>query len=178
MERDDAYWEGMSRAVARGDYTAVGPVELGPAAPLRLRRITLYTPAVVLDHVAAAYGAVLNAEPTSGEDERGWFVEVADVAGFTIELRPVEPGEGAPTVTGLEFRGHDAPAAAERLHEQTGDVQRHLLGGRWDTIGGNSVRLIGPGEDVSAEEKARIREAIQRGELDQAIEWMNGEGER
>ena len=97
MERDGEYWQGMSESVERGEYTAVGPVELGPAAPLRLSRITLYTPGVVLDHVAAAYAAVLNTEPVTGEDERGRFVAVTDATGFTIELRPVEPGEGTPS---------------------------------------------------------------------------------
>ncbi|KXP12706.1 hypothetical protein AXK57_00140 [Tsukamurella pulmonis] len=164
----------MSRAVERGEYTAVGPVELGPAAPLRLSRITLYTPAVVLDHVAAAYAAVLGAEPVTSTDERGELVEVADAAGFTIELRPVDAGE-VPTVTRLEFRGAGAKAAADRLHAETGGLQRHLLGGRWDTIAGNSVRLVGPDEDVAAEERERICEAIQRGDLDQEIDRMNEE---
>lgn len=176
-ERDDAYWEGMSRAVERGEYEVVGPLELGPAAaPLRLTRITIYTPPpAVLRHAAVAYAAVLGVEPTSGEDERGPYTEVTDAVGFTIELRPVEPGEGAPTVTRMELRGPGAKAAAERLHEQTGGVQRYLYGGRWDTIAGNSVRLIGPGEDVSAEERERIREAIQRDGLDQEIKRMNEE---
>jgi hypothetical protein len=174
-ERDDSHWEGMSRAVERGEYEVIGPVELGPAAvPPRLTRITLYMPAPVLRQVAAAYGAVLGAEPVTGEDERGEFVEVTDAAGFTIELRPVEAGE-VPTVSRLEFRGTGAKAAAERLHAETGDVQRHLYGGQWDTVAGNSVRLIGPGEEAKAEEKARIREAIQRGELDQEIDRMNEE---
>ncbi len=173
-ERDDAYWAGMSESIERGEYTAVGPVELGPAAPLRLSRITLYTPALVLDHVAAAYAAILNTEPTSGEDERGEYVEVMGTDGFTIELRPAEAGE-VPTVTRLEFRGPGAKEAAERLHEQTGDVQRHLLGGQWDTVAGNAIRLIGPGEEVSDEERAPIRAAIQRGELNQEIERMNEE---
>ncbi len=176
-ERDDAYWDGMSRAVERGEYTIAGPVELGPAAvPLRLSRITLYTPAPVLRHAAAAYGAVLGVEPVTSTDERGELVEVTDAAGFTIELRPVEAGE-APTVTRMEFCGHGAKAAAERLHAETGGVQRHLYGGRWDTIAGNSIRLIGPGDEMSAEERARIGEAVQRGELDQEIERMNEEGE-
>lgn len=35
MERDDAYWEAMSRGIERGEYTIAGPVELGPAAPQR-----------------------------------------------------------------------------------------------------------------------------------------------
>ncbi|MBS4102837.1 hypothetical protein [Tsukamurella paurometabola] len=174
-DRDDAYWDGMSRAVERGEYTAVGPVELGPAAaPLRLSRITLYTPALVLRHTAAAYAAVLGAEPVTSTDERGELVEVSDAAGFTIELRPVEAGE-VPTMTRMEFRGPDAAAAAERLHAETGGVQQHLYGGHWDTVAGNSVRLIGPGEDVSAEERERIRAAIQRGELDHEIERMNEE---
>lgn len=172
--RDGAYWKGLSRSVERGGYTAVGPVELGPAAPLRLSRITLYTPVPVLRHVAAAYGAVLNAAPVTGEDERGPYTEVTDGAGFVIELRPLEPGE-VPTITRLEFRGAGAKAAAVRLHAETGGVQRHLYGGRWDTVAGNSVRLVGPGEDVSAEEKVRIRAAIQRGEFDQEIERMNEE---
>ncbi|MBS4104273.1 hypothetical protein [Tsukamurella paurometabola] len=176
MARDDAYWRGLSRSIERGEYTAVGPVELGPAAvPLRLSRITLYTPAAVLRHVAAAYGAVLGVEPVTSTDERSEVVEVTDAAGFTIELRPVEPGEGAPTITRLEFRGHGAKAAAERLHAETGGVQRHLYSGQWDTVAGNSVRLVGPGEEVSDEERARIREAIQRGELDDEIQRMNKE---
>lgn len=95
--------------------------------------------------------------------------------GFTIELRPVDPGEGAPTVTRMEFRGAGAKAAADRLHAETGDVQQHLFGGHWDTIAGNSVRLVGPGEDVSAEERARMRAVIQRGELANEIERMNEE---
>ncbi|QIP38041.1 hypothetical protein G9444_0797 [Rhodococcus erythropolis] len=33
-ERDDNYWQGMSRSVERGEYTPVGPVELGPAASI------------------------------------------------------------------------------------------------------------------------------------------------
>lgn len=175
VERDASYWEGVSESIERGEYRVAGPVELGPAAaPLRLSRITLYTPAVVLDHVAAAYAAVLGAEPVNSIDERGELVEVTDAVGFTIELRPVAPGE-VPTVTRLEFRGHGAKAAAERLHAETGGVQPHLYGGHWDTIAGNSVRLIGPGEDVSAEERERIRAAIQRGELDHEIERMNEE---
>ncbi|WP_435594771.1 hypothetical protein [Tsukamurella tyrosinosolvens] len=131
--------------------------------PLQLTRITIYTPAAVLDRVAVAYAALLAAEPVSGEDERGPYTEVTDAAGFTIELRPVEAGAGVPTVTRLEFRGHGAKAAAERLHAETGGVQPHLYGGQWDTVAGNSVRLIGPGEDVIAEERERIRPAIQRG---------------
>ncbi|AUN38667.1 hypothetical protein [Tsukamurella tyrosinosolvens] len=173
-ERDDAYWAGLSRSVERGEYRVAGPVELGPAAPLRLSRITLYTPAAVLRHVAAAYAAILNAEPVTGADERGEFVEVTDSAGFVIELRPAEAGE-VPTVTRLEFRGPGAKAAAERLHSETSGVQQHLYGGHWDAIAGNSVRLIGPGEDVSAEEKARISEAIQRGELEDEIQRKNEE---
>ncbi|BDD80663.1 hypothetical protein TPB0596_04260 [Tsukamurella pulmonis] len=177
-EPDDTNWDGMSRRTERGEYTAVGPAELGPAGvPLRLTRITLYTPAAVLRHAAAAYAAVLGAEPVTGADERGELVEVTDAAGFAIELRPVDAGE-VPTVTRMEFRGPGVAAAAERLYEQTGGVQRHLCGGHWDTIAGNSVRLIGQGEDVSTEEKARTREAIQRGELDQEIDRMNREGER
>lgn len=174
MERDDNYWQGMSSGIERGEYTAVGPVELGPAAPVRLSRITLYTPAPVLRHVAVAYGAVLNAEPVTGEDERGEFVEVTDSAGFTIELRPVE-ASGMPTVTRLEFCGAGAKVAAERLHAETGGVQRHLYGGRWDAIAGNSVRLIGPGDEVSTEERARISEAIRRGELEDELDQMNEE---
>lgn len=34
-ERDDSYWERMSRAVERGEYPPVGPVELGPAAAIQ-----------------------------------------------------------------------------------------------------------------------------------------------
>lgn len=146
-------------------------------APLRLSRITIYTPAPVLDHVAAAYAALLGAAPVPGEDERGEYIAVTDGAGFTIELRPGKAGEGAPTVTRLEFRGPDAAAAAERLHAETGGVQRHLFGGRWDTLGGNSIRLIGPGEDVGDEKRERIRAAIQRGELEGEIQRMNEEGE-
>ncbi len=146
-ERDDAYWEGLSESIERGEYTVAGPVELGPAAaPLRLTRIVLYMPAPMLRHVAAAYGAVLNAEPVTSTDERGELVELTDAVGFTIEFRPVEAGEGTPTVTRLEFRGPGAAAAAERLQAETGDVQRHLLGGRWDTVAGNSIRLVGPGD--------------------------------
>lgn len=178
VERDDAYWHGLSESIEAGECTVAGPIELGPAAPLRLTRITLYTPAVVLDHVAAAYAAVLNAEPVTGEDERGRFAEVADAVGFTIELRPVEPGAGLPTVTRLEFRGVGAKAAADRLHAETGDVQQHLFGGHWDTVAGNAVRLIGPGADVSAEEQERIRDAIQRGELESELDRMNEERER
>ncbi|MFD9829066.1 hypothetical protein ACFWXB_16460 [Tsukamurella tyrosinosolvens] len=33
-ERDDSYWERMSRAVERGEYTPLGPVELGSAASI------------------------------------------------------------------------------------------------------------------------------------------------
>lgn len=175
-ERDDSHWEGLSRAVERGEYTIAGPVELGPAAvPLRLSRITLYTPAPVLRHAAAAYAAVLGVEPVTSTDERGELVEVTDAAGFTIELRPVEPGEDTSTVTRMEFRGPGAKAAVDRLHEQSGGVQRHLLGGRWDTVAGNSIRLIGPGDEVSTEERRRISEAIQRGDLDQEIDRMNEE---
>ncbi|MCA0155548.1 hypothetical protein LB823_04995 [Tsukamurella sp. M9C] len=172
--RDGAYWTGLSRSVERGGYTAVGPVELGPAAPLRLSRITLYTPVPVLRHVAEAYGAALNAEPVTSTDERGELVEMTDVTGFTIELRPVEAAE-VPTVTRLEFRGPGAAAAAERLHAETGDVQRHLYGGHWDTVAGNSIRLVGPGDEVSTEERARISEAIRRGELEDELERMNEE---
>ena len=114
---------------------------------MRLTRITVYTPAAVLNYVAAAYGAMLDAEPATGEDERGAYITVTDTAGFTIELRPVEPGVGAPTVTRLEFHGADAADAAERLHDDTGGVQRHLFGGRWDSIAGNSVRLTGDGDE-------------------------------
>ncbi|BDD82319.1 hypothetical protein TPB0596_20820 [Tsukamurella pulmonis] len=175
-ERDDSHWEGMSRAVERGEYEVIGPVELGPAAALlRLSKITLYTPAPVLRHAAAAYAAVLGAEPVNSIDERGELVEVADVSGFVIELRPIETGEGTPTVTRLEFRGTGAKAAAERLHEQAGGVQRHLLGGRWDTVAGNSIRLVGPGDEVSTEERARISEAIRRGELEVELDPMNEE---
>lgn len=144
---------------------------------MRLTRITLYTPAVVLHHVAASYAAVLNAEPISGEDERGGFVEVTDTEGFTIELRPVEPGEGAPTVTRLEFRGTGAAEAAERLHVETGAVQLHLFGGHWDSVAGNSVRLIGPGDEPSDEEQARIRAAIRRGELEHELDRLHGREE-
>ncbi|KLI04815.1 MULTISPECIES: hypothetical protein [Mycolicibacterium] len=65
MTRDNAYWEGTSRVVEAGECQVVGPLELGPAAAARLRlsRITLYTPAQVMQHVAAAYAAVLNAGP-------------------------------------------------------------------------------------------------------------------
>ncbi|NMD56559.1 MULTISPECIES: hypothetical protein [Tsukamurella] len=35
VERDDNYWKGMSRSVERGEYTPVGPVELGPAAAIQ-----------------------------------------------------------------------------------------------------------------------------------------------
>ncbi|KXP08793.1 hypothetical protein [Tsukamurella pseudospumae] len=171
MARDDAYWQRMSESVERGEYTAAGPVELGPAAPLRLSRITLYTLAPVLSHVASAYAAVLNAEPICGEDERGAYVEVTDAAGFTIELRPVDAGEVS-TVTRMEFRGPEAPDAAERLHIETGGVQRHLYGGRWDTVAGNCIRLIGPGDEVSGAERERIRTAIQRGELEAEIQRM------
>lgn len=30
-ERDDSYWEGMSRSIERGEYEVAGPVEYGPA---------------------------------------------------------------------------------------------------------------------------------------------------
>ena len=177
MTRDDAYWQGMSMGIESGDYEVAGSVELGPAAPLRLSRITLYTPAPVLRYVADAYAAVLNAEPTSSEDERGEFAEIADATGFVIELRPVVPGVGLPTVTRMEFRGPGAKAAADRLPAETGDGQQHLFGGHWDTVAGNAVRLVGPGEEVSAEERARISEAIQHGELESELDRMNEKGE-
>ncbi|MGX9294434.1 hypothetical protein [Tsukamurella paurometabola] len=34
-ERDDSHWEGMSRGIERGEYTVVGPIELGPAAAIQ-----------------------------------------------------------------------------------------------------------------------------------------------
>ena len=35
--RDDAYWEGMSRAIEAGEYTVSGPAEYGPALQKRDR---------------------------------------------------------------------------------------------------------------------------------------------
>ena len=141
---------------------------------MRLSRITIYTPAPVLQYAADSYAALLGAVPVPGEDERGQLIEVTDADGFTIELRPVELGRGeAMTVTRLEFLGPDAEAAAERLHDETGGVQRHLYGGHWDTISGNTVRMIGPGQDVDPVERERIGAAIRRGELEQELDRMN-----
>lgn len=36
--RDDAYWEGMSRAVEAGEYEVVGPAEYGPGHHRRTTR--------------------------------------------------------------------------------------------------------------------------------------------
>ncbi len=71
MTRDNAYWEGTSRVVEAGEYQVVGPLELGPAAAARLRAVQDHAlhAAQVMQHVAAAYAAVLNAGPvvrTSG----------------------------------------------------------------------------------------------------------------
>ncbi|KMV14833.1 hypothetical protein ACT17_28255 [Mycolicibacterium conceptionense] len=141
---------------------------------MKLSRITIYTPAPVLQYAADSYAALLGAASVTGEDERGQLVEVTDADGFTIELRPVQLGPSeAITVTRLEFRGPDAEAAAERLHDETGGVQRHLYGGHWDTISGNTVRMIGPGQDVDPVERTRISAAIRRGELEQELERMN-----
>ncbi|KXO98393.1 Uncharacterised protein (plasmid) [Tsukamurella tyrosinosolvens] len=139
---------------------------------MQLSRITLYTPAPALQHAADAYAAMLDTEPVASSDARGDLVEVTDESGFTIELRPSLPGERPATATRLEFRGRDAAVVAERLHDQTGGVQRHLYGGSWDTVAGNSVRLIGPDEDVSPEERARVGAAIARGELEQELERL------
>lgn len=149
---------------------------------MKLTRITIYTPSAVISHVTDGYAALFGTHAAFGNDERGDYIEVISDDGLVIELRPVEIGGGdVPTVTRLEFRGGEAQEAAQRLRNETHDVQRHLYGGWWDTLAGNTIRLIpdansnhaGDWPEPPKSERTRISEAIRRGELEAEIERMN-----
>lgn len=140
---------------------------------MELTRLTIYTPASVIAHVAAGYAAIFGVEPDPGSDESGTYTTVTSKEGLTIELRPVRPGDGCiSTVTRLEFRGADAREAADRLHDETHGVQRHLFGGWWETLAGTTIRMLADGDEPGEAEKARISAAIQRGELEAEIARM------
>ncbi|MFN6547932.1 hypothetical protein [Mycolicibacterium nivoides] len=140
---------------------------------MQLTRLTMYTPASIIAHVSAGYAAMFGVEPELGSDESGTYTTVTSAEGLTLELRPVQPGDGRmSTVTRLEFRGADAHEAADRLHDETHGVQRHLFGGRWETLAGTTIRMIADGDEPDNAEKARISAAIQRGELEAEIARM------
>jgi hypothetical protein len=149
---------------------------------MKLTRLTIYTLSSLMSHAADGYAALFGTPAAAGNDERGDYIEVTSDDGLTIELRPVEIGSGdVPTVTRMEFRGADAQQASKRLHEETLGVQRHLYGGWWDNLVGNSISLIpsadnlavGDWPEPSESERVRIGEAIRRGEVESEIERMN-----
>lgn len=163
IERDDAYYAGLSDAVEAGNYRAAGPVEFGPAVgAMRLSLIVLYVPPPSLDRAAEFYGAILNAEPVREHHGNGpeHYSITCPATDLVIEVYPAATRPA--TANRLEWRG-DASAAVERLVEAHAAPEPHGSGGWWVTDpAGNTVVLLGTDAEVATANRRRAQELVGR----------------
>lgn len=97
MERDDAYWAGMSAAVEAGEFEIAGPVQYGPNR-VKLTLIVLYVSDVeASQQFYAGLGLILRREQHDG----GPVHYSTKLSGTVLELYPA--GDRPVTRTRLEL---------------------------------------------------------------------------
>lgn len=115
MERDDGYWEGMSRCVERGEYTPVGPVELGPAAA---EAVSVPWPIVTVESRGGTWVRVQHIDSTLADHDLSYLIGAGGVFdALTVEVIPTVALVDGGTIGWMFPDGSVLDLAPDALHE-------------------------------------------------------------